>query len=543
MYGGLLIAAAALATFARVLAMMGLSIATGWLLGYASLKSRGFESAYIPAIAVLESVPVIGFFPLVLVIFVTRIGGPVGVELAADFLVFDAVVWNIWVGIYQAFKTVPLDLQEVAENYRFGFLRKMRYLYIPYSIPRIAANLFPSFADGMFYIMVSEVFSVGVHTYRVFGVGTLLASYTASGYFTGVYYSLLAIAVGVVGFMTLFRYLAGVSVAKYGLDTAVQIRHRERPVPRRGATAWSTLARPMRRLSRYASSAILSPMSRPLRSVTRASRRTSRVISALGYAIAAAILGYIAYSSYQLVASVPASTWSSLLSDTPAILYALAVDYGRVILITGASFLISIFAGYYLATHARASSVAVPAVQTIAAFPPPAYFPLIYMATYRYMDALPGTMGAEIYVFILGFLSTFYYVFFSFWMGVQSIPMEFWEVMENYRLNFWSRLRRVILPATLPYLVSGISSTINSAWGGLMVGEYWPGIAQGRTLTVSVGLMKLLDIYVSQGYIHRAAWASLIFGAIVAVYSLLFTERLMNLSRSKYVVEEGIYAA
>ena len=543
MYGGLLIAAAALATFARVLAMMGLSIVTGWLLGYASLKSKGFESAYIPTIAVLESVPVIGFFPLVLVIFVTRIGGPLGVEFAADFLVFDAVVWNIWVGIYQAFKTVPLDLQEVSENYRFGFLRRMRFLYIPYSIPRIAANLFPSFADGMFYIMVSEVFSVGVHTYQVFGIGTLLASYTASGYFTGVYYSLLAIAVGVVGFMTLFRYFARISVAKYGLDTEVQIRRRERPVPRRGATAWDTLARPMRRLSRYASSAILSPMSRPIRSVTRSSRRTSRLVTALGYAIAALILGYIAYSSYQLVASVPASTWSSLLSDTPTVLYALAVDYGRVILITGASFLISIFAGYYLATHMRVSAIAVPAVQTIAAFPPPAYFPLIYMATYRYMDALPGTMGAEIYVFVLGFLSTFYYVFFSFWMGVQSIPMEFWEVMENYRLNFWSRLRRVILPATLPYLVSGISSTINSAWGGLMVGEYWPGIAQGRTLTVSVGLMKLLDIYVSQGYLHRAAWASLIFGAIVAVYSLLFTERLMNLSRSKYVVEEGIYAA
>ncbi|MGC9116748.1 MAG: ABC transporter permease subunit, partial [Conexivisphaera sp.] len=159
MYGGLVIAAAALATFARVLAMMGLSIATGWLLGYASLRSRGFESAYIPAIAVLESVPVIGFFPLVLVIFVDRIGGPLGVEMAADFLVFDAVVWNIWVGIYQAFKTVPRDLEEVTENYNFGFLRRMRHLYIPYSIPRIAANLFPSFADGLFYIMVSEVFS------------------------------------------------------------------------------------------------------------------------------------------------------------------------------------------------------------------------------------------------------------------------------------------------------------------------------------------------------------------------------------------------
>jgi len=540
MYGGLIIAAAALATFARVLAMMGLSVVTGWLLGYASLKSRGFESAYIPVIAVLESVPVIGFFPLVLIIFVTGIGGPIGVEMAADFLVFDAVVWNIWVGIYQAFKTVPRDLEEVTENYRFGFLRKMGSLYIPYSIPRIAANLFPSFADGLFYIMVSEVFSVGVHTYQAFGIGTLLAGYMAMGRMVEVYYSLLAIGIGVVGFMSLFRYFARVSVARYGLDTAAQIRRRERPVLRRGSSTWGTLARPMRRLSKYASSAILTPMARPVRSV---SRRASRLTLAVGYAIGIAILGYIVYSSYRLIVAVPAAIWSELLSDTPAMLYALAVDYGRVAIITGASFAISVLAGYYLATHVRASAIVIPAVQTIAAFPPPAYFPLIYMATYTYMDALPGDIGAEIYVFILGFLSTFYYVFFSFWMGVQSIPVEFWEVMDNYRLGFWDRLRRIVLPATLPYLVSGISSTINSAWGGLMVGEYWINLLPGRNLEVNVGLMKLLDIYVSQGYLHRAAWASLLFGAVVAVYSLLFTERLMNLSRSRYVVEEGIYAA
>jgi NitT/TauT family transport system permease protein len=540
MYGGLIIAAAALATFARVLAMMGLSIVTGWLLGYASLRSRGFESAYIPAIAVLESVPVIGFFPLVLIIFVERIGGPLGVEMAADFLVFDAVVWNIWVGIYQAFKTVPRDLEEVADNYGLGFLGKMRKLYVPYSIPRIAANLFPSFADGLFYIMASEVISVGVHTYEVFGIGTLLTGYVAGGQMAGIYYSILAIGVGVAGFMTLFRYFARASVAKYGLDTAAQIRRRERPAPRLGSSAWVTLARPMRRLSKYAASAVLASVARPVRSV---SGRAPRLARAAGYAIGIAILGYIIYSSYRLIAAVPAATWSELLSDTPAMLYALAVDYGRVAMITGASFAISVLAGYYLATHVRASAIVIPTVQTIAAFPPPAYFPLIYMATYTYMDALPGGIGAEIYVFILGFLSTFYYVFFSFWMGVQSIPVEFWELMDNYRLGFWDRLRRVVLPATLPYLVSGISSTVNSAWGGLMVGEYWPGVVPGRNLEVNVGLMKLLDVYVSQGYLHRAAWASLLFGAVVAVYSLLFTERLMNLSRSRYVVEEGIYAA
>lgn len=97
-----------------------------------------------------ESVPVISFFPIVLIIFVDRIGGPLGVEFAADFLVFTAVVWNIWMGQYQAYKTIPSEMVEVTENYNFSLWMKLRNVYIPFSIPRIVANLFPSISDGFF---------------------------------------------------------------------------------------------------------------------------------------------------------------------------------------------------------------------------------------------------------------------------------------------------------------------------------------------------------------------------------------------------------
>ncbi|TRM73749.1 sugar ABC transporter permease, partial [Sulfolobus sp. B5] len=147
----LLLTLATLASSGRVFLTIGLSILTGWLLGYIAVKNRAFENAYVSLIEVFESVPVISFFPIVLIFFVYRIGGYLGIELAVDFLVFTAVVWNIWVGIYQAFKTIPLDLIEVVDNYRLGFLDKMRKLYIPYSWPRIAANLIPSFADAFFY--------------------------------------------------------------------------------------------------------------------------------------------------------------------------------------------------------------------------------------------------------------------------------------------------------------------------------------------------------------------------------------------------------
>ena len=203
----------------RVFITIILSIVTGWLLGYLALKNRAFENVYISLSEVLESVPVISFFPVVLIFFVSDIGGFLGTQLAVIFLVFTAVVWNIWMGIYQAFKTVPENLNEVAENLRLGFLGKMSKLYIPFSIPRIAANLIPSFADAMFYITVSEVFSVGNSNYAVFGIGSLISRLTTLGLYNQALYALGILAVVVVFITFGLREFASFSVQRYGLDT------------------------------------------------------------------------------------------------------------------------------------------------------------------------------------------------------------------------------------------------------------------------------------------------------------------------------------
>ncbi|EQD77264.1 binding-protein-dependent transport system inner membrane component [mine drainage metagenome] len=128
-------------------------------------------------------------------------------------------------------------------------------------------------------------------------------------------------------------------------------------------------------------------------------------------------------------------------------------------------------------------------------------------------------------------------------MGIKAMPSEYNEVMKNLNLGYFKKMRYIILPSTFPYLVTGITSTINSAWGGLMIGEYWPNIAGKRTLTVQYGLMKIIDLSTSNGNIAIAAWGSFLFAIIVAIYSILFTKKMMDLARKKYVVEEGIYAA
>jgi NitT/TauT family transport system permease protein len=550
----ILIPLATLATVGRIFALIALSIVTGWLLAYASIKSRSFENAYVPLTNVFESIPVIGFLPLVLVAFVLAIPGAIGVEAAVDFLVFDAVAWNVWIGVYQAFKTVPEHLLEVSENYNFGFLRRMRYLLIPHSVPRLTSNLFSSFADAFFYISVSEVFTAGAATASVckggvcstFGIGTIISRYTVSGNYVGVLYSLISVGVAVILVTLSLSWLSRWAVAKYGVDTiAVIKRHAGRwrgriPHPWR---RWHTLRGQAVGFSRYAwrMRAYWHSHQRP-----RDQFGQSNLGKYVSYAIIVCVLGYLGYSSIMLVMSVPGSVWYSFLQETPKLLTYVAADYIRVSVITLASLGFAVFVGYFLASHHRIGDAVLPPLQAFAAFPAPTYFPLLFIATIPVLERALPLIYTEVYIFILGFLSCFYYVFFDFWIGVQAIPSEFLDVVRNHEIPFWTKMRRVILPASLPYLITGLSSTINSAWAGMAIGEYWPDIAPKvapHGLQAPFGMMYYITYNMANGAIGSAAYVSLLFAIVVAIYGVVFTRNLMDLARKKYVVEEGIFAA
>jgi len=444
-------------------------------------------------------------------------------------------------------------LLEVSENYNFGFLRRMRYLFIPHSIPRITSNIFSSFADAFFYISVSEVFTAGAATASVcpggacstFGIGTLITNYTVAGNYVGVFYCLIAIAVAVIVVTLSLSGLSRWAVAKYGVDTPGVIkRHAGRwrgriayPWRRwrhfRGGQTWS--------FSRYASRI------RPHWHRFGSDRiDEGKLVRDLGILLVIAVLSYLVYASVWMIFSVPLPTWWSFFHETPQLLEYVAADYIRVTIITLASLGLAVFVGYFLASHHKIGNAVLPPLQAFAAFPAPTYFPLLFVVTVPIVERALPFLYTEVYIFLLGFLSCFYYVFFDFWIGVQAIPSEFLDVMENHEVPFWAKMRRIILPASLPYLITGLSSTINSAWAGMAIGEFWPNIAPSvspRGLQAPFGMMYYITSNMASGAIGSAAYVSLLFAVVVAVYGIFFTRNLMDLARRKYVVEEGIFAA
>ncbi|MGC8585465.1 MAG: ABC transporter permease subunit [Thermoplasmata archaeon] len=528
------------ATTGRVFFLIFLSIITGWFLSYASVKSKLFEEIYIPLTEIFESVPVISFFPIVLMIFVTNIGGIMGIELAVDFLVFTAVVWNIWMGEYQAFKTVPNEMVEVSENLNMGIFQKLRYVYIPFSIPRVAANLFPSVSDGYFYIAVSEVFTVGTTQYHAFGIGSLLVEFYSKNEMNYVFYALLfqAIIVGTV--IILLRKYSKYAVAKYTLDTDAPIIRRGRINVRTTTRIISTIAKnPVSRLAGYYRQR---SSYRVKKEEFEKEERRFKIGKYTGYSAGIIILILILYAVVRLIISVKLTTWHELISVTPEILLYMVYDYLRVLIILFFSVIIAIFVGYYIAMHRIAEAIFVPVIQIFSSFPPPLYFPIIFGISYPFVYHYFGELYTDLYVLFLGFISTFYYVFYSYWIGIKALPSEYFDIMKNLNMGLLSKLKNIIIPGTFPYLIAGITSTINSAWGGLMIGEYWPYIVGNKSLEVSNGLMKFIDINTVNGNIAYAAWASLLLAIVVAIYSILFTKKLMDLAKKKYVAEEGIFA-
>ena len=543
---------ATLATVGRIFLLIALAIFTGHLLAYAAIKSRRFENVYVPLVNVFESIPVIGFLPLVLVAFVLTFHGPIGVELAVDFLVFDAVAWNVWIGIYQAFKTVPLHLVEVSDNYNLSFWKKMTTLFVPHSIPRVTSNIFSSFADAFFYISVSEVFTAGAATASLcpggacstFGIGTLITQYTVSGNYTGIYYCLISIAVAVIAVTLALSRLSRWAIAKFGVDTPGVIkRHAGRWRGRLVTSPWRAFRNQTNVFRGYASRLRTSPRGQQTEA---GGARRAKVAKYVGISIGLAVLALFLYGVATVVNSVSVQTWYGFFLETPQLLEYVGADYLRVSLIALASLILAITVGYVLATRRRLGDAVFPVIQVVAAFPAPTYFPLLFIATLPFLEHTLPAFYTEVYIFILGFLSCFYYVFFDFWIGVQAIPSEFVEVTQNYKLPFLTKMRRVILPASLPYMITGLSSTINSAWAGIAIGEYWPNIAPSvapNGLQVKFGMMYYISSNMANGQIGAAAYVSLLFAIVVAIYGIAFTRNLMDLARKKYVVEEGIFAA
>ena len=186
---------AALTTL-RMFAALAASLLFTFVVATLAAKSKKAELVIVPALDILQSVPVLGFLTFTVTFFMNLFpGNELGVEGAAIFAIFTAQAWNMAFSFYQSLKTLPGDLDEASRQFGLSPWRRFWRLELPYAIPSLVWNTMMSMSGSWFFVVASEAITVGKTTVTLPGIGSWLAVATERGDGRAVVWAVFAMAV------------------------------------------------------------------------------------------------------------------------------------------------------------------------------------------------------------------------------------------------------------------------------------------------------------------------------------------------------------
>src|ERR1700736_1011004 len=180
-------------TVLRMWIAFGFSLLFTFGVGYAAAKSRVARAIILPALDILQSVPVLGFLSITVTGFMGLFPGSLlGVEFASIFAIFTGQVWNMTFGFYHSLVTIPKDLQEAATNFRLSRWQRFGTLEVPSSMHSLIWNSMMSFGGGWFFVAQSEAITVLNKNIKLPGLGSYMATAVEKGDNTAAVWAIIA---------------------------------------------------------------------------------------------------------------------------------------------------------------------------------------------------------------------------------------------------------------------------------------------------------------------------------------------------------------
>ena len=507
-------------SFLRMAAAYALSLGFALAYGYYAATHHTGERVMIPILDILQSVPILGFFPIAIVVFASLTPGSwPGLNFASVFLIFTSMAWNMVFGVYESLKTLPGELKEAAETFRLRGLLLFRRVLFPATINRLVYNTVLSWTAGWFFLVEAEIFTTNTNQVLP-GIGSFLA-FAASGHKTQAFLAgifVLVVLIAVLDF-AVWRPL-GKWAERFRYDTSPS-GEGEEITGGDTASRFSRVTAYVRRGVRASVTRISTPLVQVAAIATRPVTRTERRRTALSYFGIGAILvvGWLMLIALVVavygVFSVP--ILPGVLRQIELLPLAMGASAGRVVAAYAVCLAISLPLAIYLSKSARASRFGMPTVEVIASFPATALFPVIIFELIPYISA----EGAAVLMLMTGML---WYLFFNILSGIRGLPPDLDEAAHSFGLRGRKRFTRVVLPGIFPALITGSITAFGGGWNTLIVAEY---LTNGPSQTLNLlGVGQAIDIGYAlpnhTGYPLMVAALLTLVATVVAINELIW---------------------
>ncbi len=209
--------AATFVTFYRLAFAYILAITASVPLALLITSSPKLERILLPFFDILQSIPALAFFPIIVLIFI-KIQFFDG---AAIFIIFLSMLWNLVFSEIGGLKTIPQDIESTAKVFKATGLKKLRNITLPAIFPYIITGSLLAWAQGWNVIIVAEVLHNyipnGTSSSDLFGLGSLLvnASYLGKNSVFLATISIMVILITVINFFVWQKLLHFVERYKF----------------------------------------------------------------------------------------------------------------------------------------------------------------------------------------------------------------------------------------------------------------------------------------------------------------------------------------
>lgn len=507
-------------TVLRMFIALIFSILFTLVVGALAAKNRRAEQIIIPAIDILQSVPVLSFLSITITGFIHLFPGSLlGPECASIFAIFTAQVWNITFGFYQSLKTIPHDLKEAAAMFQLSAWQRFWKVEVPFSMSSLLWNLMISMSASWFFVVLSEAIAVAHQDIRLPGIGSYIAVAIEHHDLQAVGYAILTMVIVIFLYdQILFRPLIAWS-EKFKIEQSPDDAEYQ---------SWLIdLIRRSRLMKQFNKLAVVKDRFVNLnwfrikqqKQIKEANfRRQKRVdwlwnisffllILAGGWLLLNFILKEVKISEIFHVFLLGAATGT------------------RVIILIIISSLIWIPVGVWIGLRPRWAQKIQPIIQFVAAFPANLFYPLFVIAIVNFH------LNVEVWITPLMILGTQWYILFNVIAGASMIPRDLYLVADNFGVKGWQWWKRLALPGVFPFYITGAITAAGGAWNASIVAEW---VSWGNTTLKATGLGEYIQASTMAGDFPKIALGTAMMCAYVLAFNHVIWRPLYRVAQERF---------
>ncbi len=444
----------------RMASSMVVSLVFAWIVGYRAAMDPRAARVLLPLLDVGQSVPVLGFFPAAIFVFISLFGGGrAALEMASIFLIFTSQAWNMAFAVYEGLSTIPHETRAAVDSLGVRGVLRLRSLLMPACVSPLLFNTILSWTNGWYFLIACEIIVAGRAQYELPGLGSMLSRSLASGDIRLAVAALLTLVLIVVVLETLVWRPLRAWAARFRYE-GMRSAGEEETAPVLVSVGLPLLVRPLRMLAAWVwrrvpvprVNAWLPAAGRAAGSAWRWLRWPLGLALAVGSVLATiATVRALAPPWPPEAASVPLALLFSFLRINAA--YVLALMWILPVVL-------------WASDHPRGARSLSMLAQVGASIPATAFFPLLVALFVQRFG------GMELISVALALTGMQWYLLFNLLAGVQRVPGDLRESMRALGLSRWEIHRRLVLPACMPSLVTGSVVAWGGTWNALILSEY-----------------------------------------------------------------------